>query len=349
MHLKYRNVNEAFCDLVSKIHTETIPVERTSSRVGEILTINEPVIITYRNPTERVLFNTARACNPFFHIYESLWMLAGRDDLAPLEYYVPSFKNYSDDGKGLWGAYGYRWRHHFDIDQINTVIKELKKDPKSRRCVIGMWDPEIDLEKAVSGGKDVPCNISICFRIETGNVLTMTVFNRSNDMVWGMLGANVVHMSFLHEYVCQSLGCMMGDYNQISNNLHVYTENWRPEEWLGVEYVDWYSRKDKDIIQIPLLTADNQGEFDRENTVFTSMYASKDSALGARHTSWDNEFLGTVAKPALTAYAHYKEGPKDVRNIENAIRQIVNIRSDDWRVACHEWMYSRFLKLTEGK
>ena len=31
--------------------------------------------------------------------------------------------------------------------------------------------------------------------------LCMTVCNRSNDMLWGAYGANVVHMSMLQEFV----------------------------------------------------------------------------------------------------------------------------------------------------
>lgn len=37
---------------------------------------------TYLNSTERVLFDPKRDCNPFFHFMESLWILAGRNDVA---------------------------------------------------------------------------------------------------------------------------------------------------------------------------------------------------------------------------------------------------------------------------
>src|SRR5207237_2010921 len=98
--------------------------------------------------------------------------------------------------------------------------------------------------------KDVPCNTEVMFlpRLSTDaylhpcqkhqgkrekggcddekaaaiRVLDMTVINRSNDTLWGALGSNYVHFSFLHEYISLATGCVVGRYNQFSNNLHVY-------------------------------------------------------------------------------------------------------------------------------
>jgi hypothetical protein len=70
MHRTFRGVNEAFVGLVSDIHNRKIPTIRTSSRNGDVLQIAEPVIITYEQPCERVLFNDARDANPFFHLCE---------------------------------------------------------------------------------------------------------------------------------------------------------------------------------------------------------------------------------------------------------------------------------------
>lgn len=181
MHLSFPNVNSAFRTFVRRIRDGAIPTEVMPSRVGEILRIREPVTITYENPTQRVLFNSARDCNPFFHLYESLWMLAGREDLAPLQYYVSTFGNFSDDGRTLHGAYGYRWRHQFGYDQLEEIVKEIRSNPWTRRCVLQMWDakdtkvedPTSDYRSkpdkysdpwmAVNGGKDVPCNLCALF------------------------------------------------------------------------------------------------------------------------------------------------------------------------------------------
>src|SRR3990170_4411256 len=99
MHLKYRNCNDAFRGIVSGIHSGVIRTNAVPSRVGECLMVEEPVIVSYDQPRERVLFNQARDANPFFHLYESLWMLAGRNDVASLAYYNSKISQYSDDEK----------------------------------------------------------------------------------------------------------------------------------------------------------------------------------------------------------------------------------------------------------
>src|SRR5690606_13885482 len=163
MHLKFRNVNDAFVGLVQGIHKKEIPTVAMSSRYGDVLRIPEPVIITYRKPRERVLFNQKRDCNPFFHLYESLWMLAGRNDVASLAYYNKRMPEFSDNGKTFHGAYGYRWRNHFGWDQLRAIVEELRTNSNSRRVVLQMWDANIsnlrdddwfhDFYMATHGGK----------------------------------------------------------------------------------------------------------------------------------------------------------------------------------------------------
>src|SRR4051812_36564006 len=123
MHLKFRNVNDSFRELTRLFHTygdsdEPFKPCEFSRRPysnpngsGVYLSIDEPVILTYEKPLERVLFNAARDANPFLHLYEALYMLAGRNDVAPLAYYAKQMRQYSDDGVTLNGSYGYRWRY----------------------------------------------------------------------------------------------------------------------------------------------------------------------------------------------------------------------------------------------
>src|SRR5215510_914392 len=101
MEFRFRNVNDAFAGLVEGIHSGTIRTEVEPSRYGEVIAVPEPVLLTYTHPWERVLFNAARDANPFALLYEALWMLAGRNDVAPLAYYTKRFREFSDDGETL--------------------------------------------------------------------------------------------------------------------------------------------------------------------------------------------------------------------------------------------------------
>lgn len=195
------------------------------SRNGPVVRFTGPVMTVWTDPTDRILWSPTRDCNPFLHYIEAAWMLAGRNDLAVVAKLAKQMSVYSDDGgKTQPGAYGFRWREYFGYDQLQVLIHELRKSRETRRCVLQMWDGHSDLAAAVKGSSDVPCNTSIYFD-PCGDVLNMTVSCRSNDAVWGCYGANLVHMSILHEYVAAATGFRLGTYYQMSNNLHFYLEN----------------------------------------------------------------------------------------------------------------------------
>jgi thymidylate synthase len=219
--IAHSNVNGAFYHGVHILVHEGL---REQTRAGPVLVHPLPVTNTYRQPTQRVLFSRARRANPFFHLFEAFWMLAGREDAAFLDQYVHDFgSRFAEDDGNLHGAYGYRWRHHFGLDQLKVAVSELRRDPASRRIVIGMWDPAGDL--AVSK-LDIPCNSHIYLRMQPkpdgGHTLDMTVCCRSNDAIWGLYGANAVHFSVLQEYLAHWLKADVGALYTLSNNFHVY-------------------------------------------------------------------------------------------------------------------------------
>jgi thymidylate synthase len=191
------------------------------TRNGVALSIPYPSMITLTRPEARVLFNTERDANPFFHLMESIWMMAGRNDLVFLHQFNKGMSQFAEDNGTFHGAYGHRWREHFDFDQLLHLARTIPDDPTSRQHVLTMWDAH-DLHWVT---KDKPCNMQIVFRV-VGGRLDMTVFNRSNDLVWGALGANIVHMTMLHEFMSLSTNIAMGVYRVITNNLHVYEQHW---------------------------------------------------------------------------------------------------------------------------
>lgn len=353
MHLKFDDINTAFSGLVRSIHNGRIITESKPSRVGEVLQIPEPVILTYADPRKRVLFNQARDANPFFHVYESLWMLAGRNDIASLDYYSSGYSKQVDDGNGIAnGAYGYRWRNFSipdapqiskdgcNVDQLDVLIEHLKRKPESRRAVLQMWNCEDDLLK-LETSKDVCCNTCVYFSIQTGEGfpsqvprwLDMTVSNRSNDLIWGALGANYVHFSFLQEYMACALGLEVGVYNQISNNLHVYTERWKPEEWLAEYGTEAEWRYVPEFTYFPLVS--NRERFDQEVCSFVETHSATDTGLES-NVLWSEPFLRYVAYPMMMAFHFHKD-----RKYEGALEWVNAIEATDWQWAARNWLKKR--------
>jgi thymidylate synthase len=325
----------------------------TGSRNGPVLKAPGPVITAYKRPDQRVLFSTLRDCNPFFHLFESMWMLAGRNDTASLKPLVPRMQEFSDDQHTLNGAYGFRWREYFGFDQIKKVIEMLRKDRGSRRIVLTMWDA-MGADNSANDGyhyspdllnqtsKDLPCNTHIYFDASAGD-LDMTVCCRSNDVVWGAYGANAVHMSFLHELIAAASGLNLGTYYQMSNNYHIYVE--RPDtarlldtdgerhQW-SVLYTanDEYAKGNGAIVR-PLLAgneADSLSAFlqEMENWVELGGY------MKGAHFS----FTQNVLNPMMNAHRLHKEGAT-----HTAIGVLQAALPSDWRTAGLMWLSKRML------
>jgi hypothetical protein len=224
--IEARNVNQA---LPKALHLlERIGIER-QSRNGPVLVSPEPVTTEYEKPSERVVFWHQRDANPAFHLYEGLYMLAGRNDLAGLVRYVKDFGRFSDDGVTLAGGYGFRWRRAFGRDQLALIVSALKADSCDRRQVLQMWDAERDLG---SQSKDVCCNLMATFQLSIAGELDMLVAQRSGDILWGVYGANAVHFSLLQEYVAALIGVPVGRYHQVTSNWHAYIETLRTVDGL---------------------------------------------------------------------------------------------------------------------
>lgn len=346
MHVAARNVNDA---VATSIEVLLDHHEVRNSRVGPIIAFPGPFLIQYDRPMERVLFSPTRNANPVFHLLESLWMLAGRNDLKFPATIVKNMKNFSDDGKTLWGAYGFRWREFFGYDQIEWIIAELTANPESRRCVLAMWnamdndddekgklrrfDEPSDLYVATHGGKDVPCNTHIYFDCR-GGVLNMTVCNRSNDLIWGCFGANAVHMSVLQEYMALSIGRPVGAYRQFTNDLHVYTER-NSEEYLrriAVEAIP-HDRYLRGMAPLPLWTEDESKElFDSDIADFFSGFDSfGPEGMIIEGRVYRTDFFNGTVMPMLRAWRARK-------NFEGAPRLADKITSPDWSFAVKDWL-----------
>jgi thymidylate synthase len=346
MNIRARNQYGALAQVVTAFDTPNIQSEK--SRNGDTIRLPGLTTITLTNPHERVLMMDARDANPFFHLFESLWMLAGRDDVALPAKFVGSMRNYSDNGETLHGAYGFRWRYFFGYDQLSMIINEIKRNPNSRRCVLTMWegnarDELSDLHMAVDGGKDVPCNTHAYFDTIDGR-LNMTVCCRSNDMVLGAYGANAVHFSILLEYLSAASGLPMGVYRQFSNNFHAYTELYSrildgqltkgALEQLGdsVKASDIYASGARSV---PLVAYNEDPDaFLQDCEEFC------DNALdGILTREYRTAFMNNVAAQMLTCWTAWKD-----KEYDSARNAALHIEADDWRTAAQSWLEIRELR-----
>jgi thymidylate synthase len=321
MHvINARNVNDAYAKGVQYLLTQGL---KEKSRNGAVLVAPGPVCTVYDRPRERVLFDASRDANPFFHLMEALWMLAGERAAAWPVKFNKQMAEYANDDGNYDGAYGYRWRRHFDIDQVVWAVDHLKNDPASRRCVITMFDGFADRS---ANSRDIPCNTHLYLDCR-GNRLNITVCNRSNDAVWGAYGANVVHFSMLQEVIAAGVSKPVGEYRQISNNLHIYTDI--PKVWKAVQ-----NQRPDDHYRTglahpwQLVRSTDVGMFLAECELFLQ------DPEAPYH--YDNQFFYYVARPVYMAWKEYKAG--DRVHAESWASQI---EASDWRQACQDWLGRR--------
>lgn len=337
--IRVRNVHEALPEGLRYLRERG--VER-DTRNGPVLVAPGPVTTLFERPRERVLYWPQRDANPFFHLAESLWMLAGRNDLAFLTYFVKRMKEYSDDGETLHGAYGARWIGHFGgIDQLATIIQALRENPDDRRNVLQMWDATVDLGR---DGRDVPCNTQAYFSRDSEGRLDMTVCNRSNDVIWGAYGANAVHFSYLQEYIAGGIGCEVGRYWQMSNNFHAYLDTFKPLEGLAtnearaphrVTRVNPYANIET-IIPFPLVSV-NMEKWNQDLT----MFLDEGVTLGLREP-----FFRKIAHPMFMAYKAFKENG-GLAKYDTPLEILGQMVASDWREAAIQWIERRRARYEE--
>lgn len=308
---------------------------KTSSRNGPVHKFDLPRLWIYTDPTCRVLQARVRRCNPFFHLYEAMWFLAGRNDVASLTPLVPRMIDFSDDGETFHGAYGYRWRHHFGGDQLSTIIQTLRQNPESRRCVLQMWDCDNDLQdlpasifgsgkpEFVPYSKDVPCNTHAYVQIRDGH-LDLAVMNRSNDIFWGMLGSNYVTFTFLLEYLAGMIGVPVGFYHHFTVNAHYYTEVFNDEKIKAMHDEQVYAHVVPPAQRVPLVSTPEN--FDRELQTFVQdPYNS---------TEYTERFFREIAVPMMDTH-------RAVMNKEFDYALTIakeDINQADWSKACCDWI-----------
>lgn len=155
----------------------------TVSRVGDTKeVIGARFVIT--NPNERSITNPFRKHSYIAQLAETLWVLAGSNDITWLSKFLPRAPDFSDDGTTWRAAYGDRIRkwpmslaEHCEarnngntiglssdsdeqyIDQLLAVVSELKKSGHTRQAVIAIWDPARELS-SIGNTKDMPCFVA---------------------------------------------------------------------------------------------------------------------------------------------------------------------------------------------
>ncbi len=163
-------------------------------------------------------------------VVENLWFLSGDSDIGLLRKHGCKFWDPWTDEAGLVpSAYGNFWRHfpvHEDgraafNDQIVWVLKELERNPMSRRLVVSAWAPG-----NAQTSRLPPCHSLFVLNVQNhpdaGPRLNLHLTQRSNDVALGV-PYNIAGYSLILELFARFTGLVPGIFAHTLIDAHIYT------------------------------------------------------------------------------------------------------------------------------
>ncbi|MBW8189678.1 thymidylate synthase [Neiella marina] len=212
MHILAPTLDDLLYDTFTYVLENGQQIESTKGDNQEV----RGCLLTLKNPRSRISRSETKG-TIFSCLGELFWYLSGRDDAEMISNYIRKYDSYKEQDGTIHGAYGPRfYGMHGKFDQIRSVIRLLKRKPKTRQAVIQLFDAS-DIHKQYN---DTPCTISLQFMIRDEQ-LHMFTNMRSNDAYRG-LPHDIFVFSMIQEIIAKVLGYELGEYNHFVSSLHVY-------------------------------------------------------------------------------------------------------------------------------
>lgn len=170
-------------------------------------------------------------------LHELLWFLSGDTNIRYLkENGVSIWDDWADDAGDLGPVYGAQWRafptlDRFGqtaegeplfragrVDQIDTLLRAIRKTPDSRRLIVSAWNPgEVDAMALP------PCHTLWQVRI-LGGRLHLQLYQRSADMFLGV-PFNIASYALLLHMLAHVTGYEPGDFIHSIGDAHIYSNH----------------------------------------------------------------------------------------------------------------------------
>ena len=142
-------------------------------------------------------------------------------------------KRYGREPGDLGPVYGYLWRsfggnypERDGVDQIARLMREIQRNPNSRRLIVTGWDPRqaenVDLP---------PCHTLFQFKVEDESILHCQLYQRSGDAFLGV-PFNISSYALLIHMVAHSCGFTVGDFIYTLGDYHIYKNHLQQVEEL---------------------------------------------------------------------------------------------------------------------
>ncbi len=138
-----------------------------------------------------------------------------------LKWFVEKIRS-DEDFARRWGelgpVYGRQWRDFNGVDQIETVIRQIRETPFSRRLVVSAWNPA-EVEAMARAGLP-PCHTMFQFYVQQGR-LSCQLYQRSADVFLGV-PFNIASYALLTMIIARLCNLGVGDFVHTFGDAHIY-------------------------------------------------------------------------------------------------------------------------------
>lgn len=200
-----------------------------------------------KNPSKNLAYIDGRKFNIMHAINESVCLFTKDDSVELASLFNDRMREFSDDGKTLYGNYGKRIGKG-----LNEIIEKLNKDKNLRSAVLNIYSTKDGLVKT----KDIPCTETIQFLVRDGK-LNMIVNMRSNDCIWGT-PYDVFMFTNMQMVVANTLELEVGKYYHNAGSMHLYddmyeiAENILNSKPISIEYKNGNKMSDMYLLSLAL-------------------------------------------------------------------------------------------------
>jgi thymidylate synthase len=154
-------------------------------------------------------------------VHELLWVLAGDTNVRYLqENGVRIWNEWADANGDLGPVYGAQWRSWpardgGSVDQIDGLIRDIRRSPSSRRLIVTAWNPADLPDMALA-----PCHCLFQFHVANGK-LSCQLYQRSADIFLGV-PFNIASYALLTMMIAQVTGLRPGEFIHTLGDAHLY-------------------------------------------------------------------------------------------------------------------------------